>query len=176
LLPLASWYNFAKGGDDLMLSMDETTQTVRGVRLQTFKRTFEQILNGDEPWYPLSEFTHQWFGRYQDYRAELVREAIEVPESVSPEQFRWAVWCAASVEYLCKKYGQEVPAWVMDQRYQLLEPWYYDEIEGPEEEAELREETPEAFAWRNVYCEANPYRNKYEKPYRGDHHQERKSA
>ncbi len=57
----------------------------------------------------------------------------------------------------------------MEDRYRLLEAWYYDEVEGPEEEAELREETPGEFARRGVYCEANPYRNKYE-------YQGRKSA
>jgi hypothetical protein len=50
----------------------------------------------------------------------------------------------------------------MDPAYRLSDPWYYDEVEGPEEEEELREETPEPFARRGIYCEANPYRNKYE--------------
>lgn len=147
-----------------MLEMDERTQTVRGVRLQTFRRTFEQILHGDEPWYPLSEFTHQWFGRYTDYRAELVREEIQLPENATAEQWRWAVWIAASVEFLCRRAGLTCPTWALDERYQLAEPWYYDEVEGPEEEAELREETPGEFARRRIYCEANPYRNKYEHP------------
>jgi hypothetical protein len=136
---------------------------VAGVRLQTFKRSYAQILAGDEPWYPLGNFMHQFFGAYQDYRAELVREAIDVPGEATPEQWRWAVWCAASVEYLCRRYGLEVPAWALDDRYQLAEPWYYDEAgDLPEVQAELREETPEEFVRRNVFCEENPYRNKYE--------------
>lgn len=145
-----------------MLEIDEQTQTVGGVRLQTFRRTFTQILNGDEPWYPLSEFTHQWFGRYQDYRAELVREPLEVPADRTPEQWRWAVWCVASIEYLCNRAGLECPTWARDEQYCLADPWYYDEVEGEEEEVELREETPSSFARRGIFCEANPYRNKYE--------------
>lgn len=144
-----------------MLSMDET-QTVKGVRLQTFRRTYEQILAGDDPWYPLGVFMHQWFGRYTEYRAELVREAIDVPEDVTTEQWQWAVWCVASVEFLCEHADLEIPAWVMDQKYVLAEPWHYGDAEGAEEEADLREETPEPFARRNVFCEANPYRNKYD--------------
>ncbi len=153
-----------------MLSMDDQTQTVGGVRLQTFKRSYAQILAGDEPWYPLGKFMHQFFGRYQSYRAELVRESIEVPEDVTAEQWQWAVWCAASVEYLCNKYGLACPDWALDERYQLSEPWYYDEAgDLPEVQAELRAEAPEEFARRGVFCEANPYRNKYE-------HQSRRTA
>jgi hypothetical protein len=86
---------------------------------------------------------HQWFGRYQDFRVELVREALDVPENVTPEQWRWA-------------------AWALDAVYVLEEPWYYDEGKGEEEEAALRGETPAEFACRGIYCEAQPYRNKYE--------------
>ena len=149
-----------------MLEMDERTQTVRGVRLQTFRRSYEQILAGDEPWYPLGNFMHQFFGRYDAYRAELVREPLDVPEGATPEQWRWAVWCAASVEYLCNKYGLACPAWALEERFKLAEPWYYAEVEGEEEEAELREETAVEFARRGIYCENNPYRNKYERPAR----------
>ncbi|HEU5381905.1 MAG TPA: hypothetical protein VFV38_41325 [Ktedonobacteraceae bacterium] len=145
-----------------MVSMDEQTQTVSGVRLATFRRCFAQIVAGDDPWLALGNMMHQFFGRYQDFRAELVREAIEVPMDVTAEQWRWAVWCAASVEYLCKKYGLAVPVWSLDEQYRLVEPWYYDEVSGAEEEAELREETPEEFARRGIFCEHEPYRNKYE--------------
>lgn len=145
-----------------MLEIDERTQTVGGVRLATFRRCYGQIVAGDDPWLPLGNMMHQWFGRYQDYRVELVREPLDVPEGATPDQFRWAVWCAASVEYLCNRAGLAYPAWALDERYKLAEPWYYDEVEGPEEEAELREETPVEFARRGIYCEREPYRNKYE--------------
>ncbi len=146
----------------LELKLDEQMQTVNGMRLQTFRRSYDQILEDGDAWFPLGTFMHQWFGRYQDFRLELVREAIEVPESVTDEQWRWAVWCVASVEYLCNRAGLDVPAWALDERYKLAEPWYYDEVLGEEEEAELREETPAEFARRNIFCEAHPYRNKYE--------------
>ncbi|MGH2478114.1 MAG: hypothetical protein ACRDHW_00445 [Ktedonobacteraceae bacterium] len=146
-----------------MIDFDNQAQTVRGVRIATFRRCFAEICQGEEPWLPLGDMMHQWFGRYTAYRAELVREPLDLPASMTPEQERWAVWCAGSVEYLCKRAGLEAPAWAMDPAYTLATPWYYAEVEGEEEEAELRDETPEAFAWRGIYCESNPYRNKYEK-------------
>jgi hypothetical protein len=147
-----------------MLAQEEQdTQIVRGVRLQTFKRAFSQIVAGEEPWIALGNFMNHFFGAYRDYRAELVREEIEVPATVTDEQWRWAVYIAGSVEYLCNKYGLELPAWSMKERYQLVEPWYDDLCADlPEVQEELREETPEEFARRNVFCGADPYRNKYE--------------
>jgi hypothetical protein len=147
-----------------MLSMDEQTQMVGGVRLATFKRCYEQILAGDAPWLPLGNMMHQFFGAYQQFRAELVREPIQIPVDVSAEQWRWAVWCAASVEYLARRYGLEIPAWSLDERYQLVEPWYDDFGDDlPEVQEELRASSPVEFARRNIFCEENPYRNKYEK-------------
>jgi hypothetical protein len=140
------------------------------VRLWTFQRAYAEILAGEEnAWLPLGNMMHQFFGAYKHLRAELVADPILVPEDVTDDQFRWAVWCAASVEYLCVKYDIPVPAWSLDDRYKLVEPWYYDEFAGdlPEVQEELRAETPEEFARRNMFCEANPYRNKYE--YQGRH-------
>lgn len=136
------------------------------LRLQTFQRSYAQIIAGDDPWLPLGNMMHQFFGAYKQFRAELVREPIEVPEDVSAEQFQWAVFCAASVDYLCRKYDLECPAWSLDERYRLEESWYYD-LAGdlPEVQEELRETTPEEFAQRNVFCGDGVYRNKYE--YRG---------
>lgn len=145
-----------------MLEIDTRTQIVGGVRLATFRRCYSAIVAGDEPWLGLGNMMHQWFGRYQHYRTELVREPLDMPEDATFDQLRWACWCAASVEYLCDCAGLACPDWALDPIYTLVEPWYYAEVEGEEEEAELRVETPLAFARRGIYCEANPYRNKYE--------------
>lgn len=141
----------------------DTTRT--GIRLQTFKRSYEQILAGDDPWYPLGNFMHQFFGAYKRFRAELVRDPIEVPEDATAEQTRWAVFCAASVVYLCRRYRIRVPGWAREKRFRLAEPWYYDDFGAdlPEVQEELRETTPRAFARRNVFCGADVYRNKYER-------------
>lgn len=132
-------------------------------RLQTFKRSFEQILRGDDPWLPLGNFMHQFFGYYKHLRSELVNEAIEVAEDCAPELFQWAVFCAASVEYLCQKYEIPCPMWALNSRYMLEQPWYYDvNADLPEVQEELRQITPGAFTKRNIFCGDRTYRNKYE--------------
>lgn len=133
------------------------------VPLQTFRHSFEQICTGEEPWIPLGNFMHQFFGQYKHRREELVRDPIEVPEQVSTELFRWAVFCAASVEYLCKTYDLSVPSWSLDDRYRLEEPWYYAiGADLPQVQEKLRQTTPEEFSQRNVFCGDRTYRNKYE--------------
>ncbi|MEO7022527.1 MAG: hypothetical protein ABI234_20425, partial [Ktedonobacteraceae bacterium] len=133
------------------------------VPLQTFKRAFAEICTGEGPWIALGKFMHQFFGAYSMFRAELVREPIELPQDMSPDLFRWAVFCAASVEYLCHTYDLPCPSWVLDECYRLEDPWFYD-LAGdlPEVQEELRETTSEEFARRNVFCGDDVYRNKYE--------------
>ncbi len=133
--------------------------------LQTFARSYAEIHAGEDPWIPLGKMMHQFFGAYSMFRAELVRDPIEVPADISADLFRWAVFCAASVEYLCHTYALDCPTWAMKDRYRLAEPWYYHLVADSEEvQQELRETTPEEFARRNIYVGARPYRNKYEKP------------
>src|SRR2546421_12638447 len=95
------------------------------VPLQTFRRSYAHILTGEDPWLPLGNFMHQFFGYYKHLRFELLCEPIEVPEHPSPEQLQWAVFCAASVEYLCKKYDIPCPEWALNPLYALEDPWYY---------------------------------------------------
>lgn len=141
-------------------------QSSEGVPLQTFARSYAQILAGEEPWLPLSEFIHQFFGYYKHLRSELVHDPIQVPYSPSLEQFQWAVFCAAACEYLCTTYEIPCPTWALEPRYSLMTPWYYA-IGGdqPDVQEELRQTTPEAFSKRNIYSGDRTFRNKYE--YRG---------
>lgn len=137
------------------------------VPLQTFQRAYAEICAGEGPWIALGKFMHQFFGTYKAFRSELVRDSIELPDDLSPDLFRWAVFCAASVEYLCHIYSLSCPAWAMDEQYSLQDPWYYDLASDLlEVQEELRETTPEEFARRNVFCGDNVYRNKYEHPRR----------
>lgn len=139
-------------------------QPIITVPFQTFARSFSDICAGEDPWIALGKMMHQFFGAYRMFRAELVRDPIEVPIGVSTDVFQWAVFCAASVEYLCHTYGLECPAWAMAERYRLVDPWYYHLAADMDEvQHELRETTPEEFARRNIYIGADPYRNKYER-------------
>ncbi len=106
---------------------------------------------------------HQFFGCFSHLRPELVGESIEVPENCSPEQFQWAVFCAASVEYLCKKYDIPCPEWALNPRYSLEDPWYYAlGADLPRVQEKLRQATPEPFTKRNIFCGNRVFNNKYE--------------
>ncbi len=150
----------------------ERNATVRADRvpLQTFRRSYAHILTGEDPWLPLGNFMHQFFGYYKHLRFELLCEPIEVPEHPSPEQLQWAVFCAASVEYLCKKYDIPCPEWALNPLYALEEPWYYAlGADLPQVQEKLRQTTPEAFSRRNIFCGDRTYRNKYEHEGRQGH-------
>lgn len=142
-----------------------STDTANSARvvLQTIKRSFEQIIAEESPWIPLGKFMHQFFGVYKHLRLELMEESIEVPEQCSPEQFQWAVFCAASVEYLCNKYDLLCPTWALSSRYALLTPWYYAiGADLPQVQEKLRQTTPEPFTKRNIFCGDRVFNNKYE--------------
>lgn len=144
---------------------DEETDTTQAyhVELQTFKKSFEEICAGADPWLPLGNFMHQFFGYHKHLRLELMCEPVELTEHLSPEQFQWAVFCAASVEYLCEEYDLACPAWALDPRFSLEEPWYYAlGADLPQVREKLRQTTPEPFRRRNVFCGDRTYRNKYE--------------
>jgi hypothetical protein len=133
------------------------------VPLQTIQRSFQQICEGESPWIPLGIFMHQFFGQYKHRREELVSDPLQLPEHPTPEQFRWAVFCAASVEYLCGKYTLPCPEWALRPFYSLEEPWYYTMgPDIPRVREKLRKSTPEEFARRNIFCGDRIFQNKYE--------------
>lgn len=139
------------------------TEWTSRVHLQTFRRSFREICAGEAPWIPLGKFMHQFFGSFAHLRAELVEESIEIPENYSPEQFQWAVFCAASVEYLCQKYNIPCPEWALNPRYTLKSPWYYAlGADLPRVQEKLRQTTPEPFTKRNIFCGDRVFNNKYE--------------
>ena len=130
--------------------------------LQTMNMTYQEIFQGERPWNALGDFLNYWFGYATDRREDLVNEPIQEPENVPMELHQWAVFCAASVEYLCHKYGIPCPDWV--QRYHALpDPWFRGlGASKPHVQARLRQETPEPFAKRNIYCSPRVFANKYE--------------
>lgn len=141
--------------------------------LQTFQRCYAEIWAGESPWIPLGNMMHQFFGCYKHLRVELVKDPIVLPENPTAEQLQWAVFCAASVDYLCAKYSLACPEWAMSPQYTLPFPWFYAiGSDPPRVQEKLRQTTPEPFAKRNVFCGDRVFNNKYE--YKG--RQGRKTA
>ena len=143
--------------------------------IQTLARAFADIRAGVEPWVALNEFFHEWFDYSRDQRAALVADPILPSGTVSQlaatqtfdqdDLWRWTVFCAASAEYLCDRYGVARPTWADDPVYTLSEPWYDFDAPGatkPEVRAHLEQTTPEPLRRRNILGGDRVFANKYE--------------
>jgi len=135
---------------------------MRRDRLQTMAKAFSDICQGEDPWVALGNFMNYWFDYAKEQRQQLVADPLPEYEPL-PELHQWAVFCAASVEWFCHKYGEVCPAWVYDPKYTLTTPWYDTLNPGRESIRErLVRTTPEEFAKRNIYCGNRVYANKWE--------------
>lgn len=131
--------------------------------LQTMALTYREICDGEQPWVALGNFMNDWFDYARDRRARLVADPISLPESPHSEELRWAAFCAASVEWLCERYGIACPSWVYHSAYCLSEPWFdAPNAHLPHLRERLIQRTPEPFARRNIYCGNRIFANKYE--------------
>lgn len=107
---------------------------------------------------------NHWYAYHADQRLMLVSEPLQEPENVSSDNHRWAAFCAASVEYLCQLYNIPCPEWVQDSKYVLEESWFYSlGAHKPEIRERLKQDTPEVFTKRNIFCGNRIFMNKYER-------------
>ena len=135
------------------------------IELQTIAVSYKEICEGQRPWNPLGNFMNDFFGNFPDRRDELVKDPIEEPKDATYDMHKWAVFCAASVEYLCEQYSLACPDWVNNPAYTLPEPWYDSPgSEKPQVRERLRQKTPLAWTKRNIYCGNRVFWNKYELP------------
>lgn len=141
--------------------------------IQTLACAYAVICAGGEPWVALNEFFHEWFDYSKDQRAMLVadliiRDGLDCFAASQPQEndlWRWAVFCAAAAEYLCNRYGVPCPAWALDPKYTLSEPWYA--FGGPgastlEQRIRLERTTPGPLRRRNIMGGDHVFANKYE--------------
>ena len=95
-------------------------------------------------------------------RADLVSEPLTRPEQETEHTRRWAAFCAASVDFLCERYGIACPDWVHDPSYILETPWWRTSQEDPSMREYLVKITPAPFAHRNIFYTNRLFQNKYE--------------
>ncbi len=129
-------------------------------QIQTMVAAYADICRGRDPWVALGNFMNEWFDYAKDQREQLVADPLILPESLHPDLFRWAVFCTASVEWLCERSTIPCPSWVHASLYQLPEPWFFTPQEHLHER--LAQKTPEPFKKRNIYCGNRMFANKYE--------------
>ena len=131
--------------------------------LQTMALTYQEIVQGEEPWIALGNFMNDWFAYAKDKRTQLVAEPVILPKEASTDNIYWATFCIAAVEWFCNRYGVSCPSWVHSTSFCLLEPHFDFPCEyKPEVRARLIQETPEPFSRRNIYCGDRMFANKYE--------------
>jgi len=117
-----------------------------------------QINQGEDPWFALGCFLHDWWSDAADYRENLIAEP---PATVTTRKGRrWAAFCAAVVEELCSRTGFPIPAWTNRRDYFLEKPWFYYSQASQRDWLVLT--TPEPFKRRNIFISGSVLDNKYE--------------
>jgi hypothetical protein len=130
--------------------------------LQTMQMTYQQMVQGERPWTALGDFLNYWHAYAADRRSELVHDPLQEPVEVTPELHRWAAFCAASVEFLCQTDAIPCPQWIDDPTYILPESWFTGlGATKPHVQERLKQEAPEPFTRRNIYCSPRAFANKY---------------
>jgi len=133
---------------------------MRRDQLQTMRIAFQQICAGERDWTALGNFMNYWYSYAKERREALIADPLPPYDEQSLYQHRWAVFCAASVEWFCHKYQVPCPEWVHDPKYTLSEPWFFYAHEPVK--SRLLQTTPNEFRRRNVYCGDDVYANKWE--------------
>ena len=126
--------------------------------LHSIAEAATQIYRGEDPWFALGCFLHDWWCYGVDYRQDLIAEPPTTV--VTPDEKRWAAFCAATVEELCSRTSFPCPAWTNQQDYFLEQPWfYYPQLSQRDW---LLSTTPEPFKRRNIFVGGSVLDNKYE--------------
>jgi hypothetical protein len=145
------------------------TRATHERRPYTLADAYRNISADAEPWVALNEFIHEWSDYADGQRAELIAEPLPIPMGASSgasesATWPWAVFCAATGDWLCKQSGIERPAWVADPVYTLGVPWYCFDAPGiakPHVRDHLERTTPAPFRRRNIICGDRVFATKY---------------
>jgi hypothetical protein len=126
--------------------------------VHTIAGVIVQIDQGEDPWFALGCFFHDWWCYAADYRQELIGEPL--PPATTSEGEHWVAFCAATVEELCLRAALSSPDWLSQDQYILETPWF---LSSPTPQPEsLFSATPEPFRRRNVFVSGSVLDNKYE--------------
>lgn len=126
--------------------------------IHTIAGVTAQIDQGEDPWFALGCFLHDWWRYAVDHRQELICEPL--PSVTTIEGIHWAAFCAATVEELCRRTSFPCPPWVHQQAYRLEKPWF-SSPGGAQQDWSLAT-TPEPFQRRNIFVGGSVLDNKYE--------------
>jgi hypothetical protein len=117
-----------------------------------------RIDQGEDPWFALGCFLHDWWRYAADHRQNLISEPPA--PAATQEGRRRAAFCAAVVEELCSRTSFPCPVWTRQQDYVLERPWFY--CSQLSRRDWLLSTTPESFKRRNIFIGGSVLDNKYE--------------
>ena len=117
-----------------------------------------QISQGEDPWFALGCFLHDWWCHTEEVRRDLIAEPPA--PALTLEARRWAAFCAATVEELCSRTAFAYQAWINQHDYFLEQPWFYHPQLSQRDW--LLSTTPEPFKRRNIFVGGSVLDNKYE--------------
>lgn len=120
------------------------------IHRQTMAETFARILATPAyPWVALGDFLDDWRFADPGERPAMVAEAIATIPDADRDLLRWAAFCAATTEWLCRQDGLSFPLWTSNAAYRLDEPWflYPGDLLKPWELVT----TPVPFKMRNIF-------------------------
>jgi len=117
-----------------------------------------RIYQGEDPWFALGCFLHDWWYYAVDHRQDLISEPPAA--AATQEGRRWAAFCAAVVEELCSRTSFPCPVWTHRRVYVLERPWFY--FPQLSQRDWLLSTTPEPFKRRNIFVGGSVLDNKYE--------------
>lgn len=139
-------------------SQEYTLETLPPYSIHPINEAVAEIDQGEDPWFCLNSFFHDWWHYAIDYRLALISQ-MPLPTQTA-EGKRWAALCAACVEELCCRASLPSPEWINRPEYFLDEPWYYF-ADSYQKDYGLST-VPETFRKRNVFISDTIFDNKYE--------------
>lgn len=122
---------------------------------QTIAETYARIIADPEhPWLAIGDFLDDWRSTTPDKRLALVEQPIVIPPAITTnsaqlELHRWAVFCAAMVEWLCRQDNLPFPSWTSQGLLRLSEPWFL--YPGDALKPWQLVTTPAPFKMRNIF-------------------------